>query len=116
MTKLWNLNMSISWVFSSGGVFTDIDNVYVEPGSGYDISVISNRNLRRLPSTHHMDVNISKSIQNSIVNIDFGCSIYNIYNKNNISHKRYNPYTTNLSIAEVAMFGITPNAYVRLRF
>ena len=116
MTKLWNLNISISWVFSSGGVFTDIDNVYVEPGSGYDMNVISNRNLRRLPSTHHMDINISKSIQNSIVNIDFGCSIYNIYNKNNISHKRYNPYTTNLSIAEVAMFGITPNAYVRLRF
>ena len=65
ITKLWNLNMSISWVFSSGGVFTDIDNMYVEPGSGYDINMISDRNLRRLPSTHHMDVNISKSIQNS---------------------------------------------------
>lgn len=116
ITKLWNLNMSISWVFTSGGVFTDIDNMYVESGSGYDINITSDRNLRRLPSTHHMDVNISKSIQSSKINIDFGCSIYNIYNKNNISHKRYNPYTTSLSVTEVAMFGITPNAYVKLHF
>ena len=88
----------------------------IESGSGYDINITSDRNLRRLPSTHHMDVNISKSIQSSKINIDFGCSIYNIYNKNNISHKRYNPYTTSLSVTEVAMFGITPNAYVKLHF
>ena len=84
--------------------------------SGFDIITIGNRNKERLPSIHHLDINISKSIIVSKALIDIGCSVYNIYNKNNISHKRYNPWTTELSISDVSMFGITPNAYIKISF
>ena len=39
--------------------------------------------------------------------LDYGFSIYNIYNKNNVSHKSYNPYSSTIKIEEISMFGIT---------
>ena len=116
ITKLWNFDLSASWVFSSGGVYTDKDNMYVEAGSGFDIVTIGNQNSNILPSIHHLDINISRSVKYFKTTIDIGCSIYNLYNKNNLSHKRYNPYTPELSITNVSMFGITPNAYIKVSF
>jgi len=63
-----------------------------------------------------LDIGISKSWKISPVVIDVGFSIYNIYNKNNVSHKRYNPYTSQLSVSNISMFGMTPSVNIKISF
>ena len=116
VTSIWGIDLTTNWVFSSGGPYTSLDKIYVEPGSGYGIIIASDRNNRKLDAVHHLDISISKSLEINSTIIDIGCSIYNVYNQKNISHKRYNPYTSELSVTDVSMFGITPNAYIKVRF
>ena len=116
IARIWNIDITANWVFSSGGLYTDINNMYVEPGSGYEINTTGNFNEKRLPPIHHLDIGISKSWKISPVVIDVGFSIYNIYNKNNVSHKRYNPYTSQLSISNISMFGMTPSINIKISF
>lgn len=116
VTRFMDLDFTANWVFSSGGPYTSIERLFVEPGSGYGIKITGHRNARRMDSVHHLDINISKSLRINTAIIDVGCSVYNVYDQNNISHKRYNPYTSQLSVKDVSMFGITPNAYIKIRF
>ena len=39
-----------------------------------------------------------------------------LYNHKNISHKRYNPYTSDLSMTNVSMFGITSTLFLKISF
>tara|TARA_Y100001970_G_C14251907_1_gene872464 strand:+ start:1369 stop:4008 length:2640 start_codon:yes stop_codon:yes gene_type:complete len=110
------LNFSASWVFSSGRPFTQINNLYIESGSGYEIFTKENYNSKRIKNSHHLDISITKSLYISQVTMDIGFSIYNLYNRKNITHKRYNPYTGTLSISDVVMFGITPSIYTKISF
>ncbi len=114
--RLFNVNFSASWVFSSGRPYTNLDNVYVVSGSGYEIFTRDNYNGERIQSSHHLDVSFSKTINISKIAVDLGCSIYNLYNKNNIAHKRYNPFSGQISMKDVAMFGITPSIFTKIYF
>ena len=114
IAKIWGMDLTANWVYCSGGLYTDKNDMYIESGSGYEIITINNRNKYKLPPIHHLDINISRSFKILTTKIDIGCSIYNIYDKKNISHKRYNPYTSELSATNVSMFGITPNAYIKI--
>ena len=116
VTSLWGLDLTSNWVFSSGGPYTSIERMFVEPGSGYGIKITGGRNERKMGAVHHLDINISKSLEINFAIIDIGCSIYNVYNQSNVSHKRYNPYTSQLTVKDVSMFGITPNAYIKIHF
>ena len=115
-TRFWGIDVTTNWVYSSGGPYTSLDKMYVEPGSGYGITIIGDQNNKKLDAVHHLDISISRSMEVYSAIIDIGCSIYNVYNQNNISHKRYNPYTSELSVTNVSMFGVTPNAYIKVRF
>ena len=116
ITTLFNLNFSISWVFTSGAPFTKINDLYLESGSGYEIFVRNNYNAKRLENTHHLDLSITKLFYLSKVTLDIGFSVYNLFNKKNLTHKRYNPYSGTLSITDVAMFGITPSIHTKISF
>ena len=59
---------------------------------------------------------LSKKVKIASKIVDLGLSIYNIYNRKNISHKRYNPFSQNLVVTNVPMFGITPNAFFKISF
>ena len=114
ITRVWNYDLTANWVFSSGANYTNIDNMYVEAGTGYTIKSTGEINEERLPHIHHLDVAISKAWMVKSILFNLGLSVYNIYNKNNISHKRYNPYTSQLSISDVFMFGITPSINLKI--
>ena len=116
ITRVWNYDLTANWVFSSGANYTNIDNLFVEAGTGYTINSTGEINKERLPHIHHLDVAISKAWMVKSLLFNLGLSIYNIYNKNNISHKRYNPYTSQLSISDVFMFGITPSINLKISF
>jgi len=116
ITDIFNINLTAVWSFSSGGYYTSEEDLYVEPGTGYEILIIRNQNTKELNPTHHLDISISKTLDFKPTIIDLGCSIYNVYDKKNISHKRVNPYTSEISIKDVAMFGITPTIFMKISF
>ena len=113
MTNIGSWELTANWVFASGHLYTDVENVEVE---NLQIIIPSGRNESRLPPIHHLDVSLSKTWRVSIAKIHTGISIYNLYNRNNISHKRYNPYKSDLTMTDVAMFGITPTIFLQISF
>ena len=116
ITRVLNFDLTANWVFSSGANYTNIDYMYVEAGTGYTINSTEEINEERLPYIHHLDVAISTEWMLRSVLFNLGFSIYNVYNKNNISHKRYNPYTPQLSVSNVFMLGITPSINLKVSF
>jgi len=116
IARAWGIDITANWVFSSGGLYTDINNLYIEPGSGYTIGTTEEINEERLPPVHHLDIALSTSWKVKSLFFNFGLSVYNIYNKANISHKRYNPYTPQLSVSDISMFGITPSMNLKISF
>ena len=114
ITKIKNFNLTANWVYSSGRVFTDVENLHLNPG--YKIIVIERKISTRLSPNHHLDVSISarKVLKNFI--FEYGFSIYNIYNKNNVSHKSYNPYSSTIRMEEISMFGITSTGFLKVSF
>ena len=114
MTNIGFWELTANWVFASGHVYTDSENVEVVTGN--EIIIASGRNESRLPLIHHLDVSLSKTWGVSIAKIHTGLSIYNLYDRNNISHKRYNPYKSVLTMTDVAMFGITPTIFLKISF
>ena len=113
MTNIGSWELTANWVFASGHVYTDSENVDVE---NLQIIISSHRNESRLPPIHHLDVSLSKTWGVSIAKIHTGLSIYNLYDRDNISHKRYNPYKSELTMTDVAMFGITPTIFLKISF
>ena len=113
MTTIGNWDLTANWVYSSGRVYTHLDNI---DNSNQTVSIIKNRNDKRLSPIHHLDMSISTRRILFTANILTGISVYNVYNKNNVSHKRYNPYTPVLTITDVSMFGITPALFLNISF
>ena len=118
ITKLKYFNLTANWVLSSGRVYTNLDNMFID--SGYEIKTLitEEKNDNRLPIIHHLDISISKQwILNKII-IQTGVSIYNLYDKKNISHIRYNPYSNpdQITPKNISMFGITPSGFIKIRF
>tara|TARA_Y100000815_G_scaffold258838_1_gene268694 strand:- start:734 stop:2107 length:1374 start_codon:yes stop_codon:yes gene_type:complete len=111
LTSLWKWNLAANWVYSSGRVYTDPKEIII-----YNHQVLINsgmRNNKRLKPVHHLDVTLSRQWQINSVIIDTGISVYNLYNRENISHKRYNPYTTGSIVSNVIMLGITPTFFLQ---
>jgi len=113
MTNIGSWELTANWVFASGHVYTESENIEVE---NLQIIISSDRNESRLPPIHHLDVSFSKTWDVSITKFHTGLSIYNLYDRNNISHKRYNPYKSVLTMTDVAMFGITPTIFLKISF
>ena len=116
ITRFWSYDLIANWVFSSGTNYTNIDNMYVESGTGYTINSIWEINEERLPHIHHLDVAISREWMLRSVLFSLGIFIYNVYKKSNISYKRYNTYTPELSVSNVYMLGITPSINLKVSF
>jgi ferric enterobactin receptor len=113
ITNIGSWELTANWVFASGHVYTDSENVEVE---NLQVIISSDRNESRLPSIHHLDVSLSKTWRVSIAKIHTGLSIYNLYDRINISHKRYNPYKSELTMTDISMFGITPTIFLQISF
>ncbi len=113
LTKIRDWNITCSWVFSSGRVYTELENL---ENSKKSIYILKDMNKERLGSIHHLDISISRTKTILKTRIHYGSSIYNIYNKNNISHRRYNPFTQSISSTDVFMFGITPTVFINISY
>jgi len=114
ITTIGTWDFTASGLYSSGNVYTHQDEISVN--DSYQISYHSKINEERLPSIHHLDISISKKVTLQSIHLHSGFSIYNVYNKNNFSHRRYNPYTPAISMTDVTLFGVTPTFFLKVNF
>lgn len=115
MTSILDYDFTANWSYSSGRVFTHPDEI----NKTNDFQIIFNpktRNRERLKPVHHLDISISKNYVVNRFKLNTGVSIYNIYNKKNISHKRYNPYAGGNIISDVFMLGVTPTFFIQVSY
>ena len=113
ITSILNWNFTASWSYSSGRPFTNEDYINITTDFKVDIAQ-GKKNTLRLPPSHHLDISISKDFNLKYFNINSGLSIYNVYNRKNISHKRYNPFSSGRIISNVMMLGITPTIFFEI--
>ena len=113
ITSILNWNLTASWSYSSGRSFTNEDYINITTDFKVDITQ-GKKNTLRLPPSHHLDISISKDFNLKYFNINSGLSIYNVYNRKNISHKRYNPFSSGRIISNVMMLGITPTIFFEI--
>ena len=111
-TTILNYDFTANWSYSSGRVFTHPNEIN-KTNSFQIIFTPETRNRERLKPVHHLDISISKNYVVDRLRLNAGVSIYNIYNKKNTSHKRYNPYTGGNIISDVFMLGITPTFFIQ---
>ena len=112
ITSILDCDVTATWSYSSGRVYTHPSEI----NKTNDFQIIFNpgaRNKERLNPVHHLDISISKKYVVNHLQLDMGLSIYNIYNRKNVSHKRYNPYASDSIISDVIMLGITPTLFVQ---
>ncbi len=120
-------NFSASWVFSSGRVYTDVDQIEIQNWDEADFGAAETRdiyfyvlqgqrNQKRLPPLHWLELAINKIITIGKINGEINLSIFNVYNQRNISYRRYEYWKSPIAITDVAMIGFTPSLNIKFNF
>ena len=119
-----NVDVGVTWVFSSGNVGTLSMQRYVDPETGYEISYIEHRNNFRMPAYHRMDVgvNFHKEKKHGIRTLSI--SVYNLYNRQNpFMVYRSSDYTYTLNgtrydaaLVQLSLFPMIPSISWSFKF
>lgn len=114
-----NYRFAATFVYASGKPFT-------EPAGQYSVELLDGRsnnyisvgakNGSRLPAYHRLDLSMHYLYELADFEIDFGLSIFNLYNRRNIWYRQYDFTDTPPIISEVRYLGATPNLSVDIRF
>ena len=72
------------------------------------------RNSKRLPIVNRIDMSVTKSLRLLAKNWDIGVSIFNLFNRRNISHRSYNLSADPFITTDIVMLGLTPTVSIRL--
>jgi len=116
-TEKWNL--SAAWVYSTGKAYTAPESQYYLPllnGENNGYIHVSNKNAYRFPDYHRLDLSAAYKFKNRSLNGEFGLSIFNVYNQENIWYKKYDLESSPIVITDVTMLGITPTVFVKFIF
>lgn len=120
-------NISASWVFSSGRVYTDVDQIEIQNWDEADFGTANVRdiyyyvlqgkkNRHRLPPLHWLELAVNKQITIGKIKGEINLSIFNVYDQRNISYRRYEYWKSPVAITDVAMIGFTPSLNIKLNF
>ena len=117
---LWSLgpwNMAVTGLISSGRVYTPNNNLMIRENENANYTLVADagmRNSKRLPIVHRIDMSVTRSLRLLAKNWDIGISIFNLFNRRNISHRSYNLTTDPFITRDIVMLGLTPTLSVRL--
>jgi len=111
---------SATWNFASGMPFTPVagfyDRLYNENDPPYYFNdnyipstIWGNKNSKRLPVYHRMDLSLSKKLQIHLADITLGVSVINIYNRQNIF------YFDKKTGEQINMLPVMPSAFVKVK-
>ncbi|MGD8781074.1 MAG: TonB-dependent receptor [Ignavibacteria bacterium] len=115
--EIWDFNLSFTWKYSSGKPYNipNIVNVGNESESVYILQPPSEKNNKRLPATHQMDMSLTYNFPFSFISGKVGFSIFNLYDKANIWHRSFSISKKTLSTLDVNMLGRTITLFIDLR-
>lgn len=111
--------VAATFVYASGKPFTEPAGQYsVELLDGRSNSYVSvgAKNGSRLPAYHRLDVSAHYLYKLGDYDIDFGLSIFNLYNRRNVWYREYDFTDTPPVISEIQYLGMTPNLSVDIKF
>ena len=114
-----NWRLAATFVYASGKPFT-------EPAGQYSVELLDGRtnnyisvgakNGSRLPAYHRLDVSAHYLHKVGKYDMDFGFSIFNLYNRRNIWYREYDFTEKPPLITEIRYLGMTPNLSVEIKF
>ena len=117
---IWSLgpwNMAVTGLISSGRVYTPNNNLMIRENENANYTLVADagmRNSKRLPIVHRIDMSVTRSLRLLAKNWDIGISIFNLFNRRNISHRSYNLTTDPFITRDIVMLGLTPTLSIRL--
>jgi len=119
-----NWDITLSWIYSSGMTYTSMgrrlggtESKYVKVYSIIPVDSSANRNTERLEPIQRFDLSITKHLELFSSHWKIGFSVFNLYNRKNISHTKYvtDPIDDNKAYAtNIYMLGMTPTIHIRL--
>ena len=114
-----NWRFAATFVYASGKPFT-------EPAGQYSIELLDGRtnsyisvgakNGSRLPAYHRLDLSAHYLYNLGSYDVDFGFSVFNLYNRRNVWYREYNFTEKPPVISEIRYLGMTPNLSVDIKF
>ena len=114
-----NWRIAATFIFASGKPFTEPSGQYsIELLDGRSNSYISvgAKNASRLPAYHRLDLSAHYLYKVGRYDMDFGLSVFNLYNRRNIWYREYDFTEKPPVISEIKYLGMTPNLSVDIRF
>ena len=117
---IWSLgpwNMAVTGLISSGRVYTPNNNLMIRENENANYTLVADagmRNSKRLPIVRRIDMSVTRSLRLLAKNWDIGISIFNLFNRRNISHRSYNLTTDPFITRDIVMLGLTPTLSIRL--
>jgi ferric enterobactin receptor len=110
-----------NWIYGSGTPYTaPVSQYYLSLLDGTSMSYIhvGEKNGMRLPAYHRLDVSLSRTFRNADEGMGFtaGLSVFNVYDRKNVSYYTYDMTTSPVTISTVGSLGITPTLFLQLDF
>lgn len=115
-----------AWAFSGTWQYADgtpysIPELVEIPGSdpsspSFFLSTSNNRNRRRLPPTHRLDLSVTRSVKYRAFRGKMGVSVFNVYNRENVWSRAFALRNNTLDPVDIKMLGITPTFFVEFGF
>lgn len=106
-----------TWVFASGNPYTAPESQYFIPllnGDVYSYIHVSDKNAKRLPDYHRLDLSASKRFESEHWATEIGVSIFNAYNHKNVWYRDYNLDALPITVTDVLMLGFIPTIYIQM--
>jgi len=117
---IWSLgpwNMAVTGLISSGRVYTPNNNLMIRENENANYTLVADagtRNSKRLPIVNRIDMSVTRSLRLLAKNWDIGVSIFNLFNRRNISHRSYNLSADPFITTDIVMLGLTPTLSIQL--
>ena len=119
ISSIGKWTLSITGLISSGRVFTPNNNLMIRENENANYTLQAEpgtRNSKRLPIVQRIDLSLNRSMYFMEKNLDIGISIFNVFDRNNISHRSYNLFVDPFITTDVIMLGFTPTVSIQLGF
>lgn len=111
----WTL--AATWVYATGAPYTAPENQYaIELLDGNTRSYIhvGDKNTNRLPNYHRLDLSMTKAFKTENLRYEFGLSVFNLYNHDNVWYREYVLDTSPIIVRDVTTLGFTPSVNFKI--
>ena len=115
--SLGKWTLSVTGLISSGRVYTPNDNLMIRENENANYTLQAEpatRNSKRLPAIQRIDLSLNRSMKFIEKKLDVGISIFNVFDRRNISHRSYNLSVDPFIATDVVMLGFTPTLSIQL--